>query len=463
MTQHDKPLSLAVVGHTNTGKTSLLRTLTRDAHFGEVSDRPSTTRDVSGVDLLVDGRATLGLYDTPGLEDPMGLASLLSAARDLHDDPVARIDAFLQGDHGGGRYEQEAKVLRQLRRSDAALYVIDAREPILAKHREELRLLADCGRPLLPVLNFVAAADARTAQWREGLARMGLHVLADFDTVVYDHRAERALFEKLMLLLEPAAPRIQAFIASRESQRRQLIDAACRVVAEMLIDAAGLQIRTELAAEEALQSAPLRDLIRNAEQRCVDALLGLFRFELRAFDPPPLPLQQGRWELDAFDPEALRVMGVRTGSAVAAGAVAGVSVDAMLGGASLGAGALIGAGAGTVWSLYQSYGRRFVDEMRGFRMLGVEEPLLALLAARQLALMKALLRRGHASTTAVKTGVARGWPSAELREAVVRARAHPEWSALNGDVAPSRADTALSPVVMALKSALTDPASVPTS
>ena len=33
-------LTAAVVGHTNTGKTSLLRTLTRDVGFGQVSDRP---------------------------------------------------------------------------------------------------------------------------------------------------------------------------------------------------------------------------------------------------------------------------------------------------------------------------------------------------------------------------------------------------------------------------------------
>ena len=39
-------LKLAVVGHTNTGKTSLLRTLTHDTGFGEVSARPSATRHV---------------------------------------------------------------------------------------------------------------------------------------------------------------------------------------------------------------------------------------------------------------------------------------------------------------------------------------------------------------------------------------------------------------------------------
>ncbi len=45
------PLKLAVVGHTNVGKTSLLRTLTRDVGFGEVSHRPSTTRHVEGARL----------------------------------------------------------------------------------------------------------------------------------------------------------------------------------------------------------------------------------------------------------------------------------------------------------------------------------------------------------------------------------------------------------------------------
>ena len=47
-------LKAAIVGHTNTGKTSLVRTLTRDAEFGEVSDRPATTRHVEGTVLLIE-------------------------------------------------------------------------------------------------------------------------------------------------------------------------------------------------------------------------------------------------------------------------------------------------------------------------------------------------------------------------------------------------------------------------
>ena len=46
MSTPESPLQLAVVGHTNTGKTSLMRTLLRDAAFGEVKNAAATTRHV---------------------------------------------------------------------------------------------------------------------------------------------------------------------------------------------------------------------------------------------------------------------------------------------------------------------------------------------------------------------------------------------------------------------------------
>ena len=119
--------------------------------------------------------------------------------------------------------------------------------------------------------------------------------------------------------------------------------------------------------------------------------------------------------------------------------------------------ALIGAGAGTAWSLYQTWGRRWVDGLRGFRTLAPEEPTLALLAARQVALLRALLRRGHAATQPVSPGKVSGWPGADVRDAVLRARSHPEWSALNGTVAGSRAEVAITPLVDALRSAAEAP------
>src|SRR5690554_5228801 len=70
-------LRLAVVGHTNTGKTSLLRTLSRNPDFGKVQDSPGTTRHVEGLRLLADGASAIELFDTPGMEDGMALLDYL--------------------------------------------------------------------------------------------------------------------------------------------------------------------------------------------------------------------------------------------------------------------------------------------------------------------------------------------------------------------------------------------------
>ncbi|WP_139296084.1 GTPase/DUF3482 domain-containing protein, partial [Pseudomonas aeruginosa] len=255
-----EPLILAVVGHTNTGKTSLLRTLTRDRGFGEVSHRPSTTRHVEGARLSVDGEALLELYDTPGLEDAIALLDYLDAL----ERPGERLDGpelmarLLDSNEARGRFEQEAKVVRQLLASDAGLYVIDAREPVLAKYRDELAVLAGCGRPLLPVLNFVASPQHREEEWRAALARLGLHALVRFDSVAPPLDGERRLYESLALLLERARPQLDRLIADHETQAAARLRAGQRLIAELLVDVAACR-RLVPGGESAVQEAT-RDL-----------------------------------------------------------------------------------------------------------------------------------------------------------------------------------------------------------
>src|SRR5690606_11606975 len=142
----DAPLRLAVVGHTNTGKTSLLRTLTRDPAFGEVADAPGTTRRVEGVRLAAGPDTAIEWYDTPGMEDSIALLEYLERLDGMGSraDGPARIRRLLDAPEARGRFEQEARVLAKLLDCDAALYVIDARDPVLGKHRDELAVLAWC-------------------------------------------------------------------------------------------------------------------------------------------------------------------------------------------------------------------------------------------------------------------------------------------------------------------------------
>ena len=443
-TMHERthPVRIAVVGHTNTGKTSLMRTLTRDAGFGEVSSRPSTTRHVEGARLIVDGEVLVELYDTPGMEDPIALLETLEGIASPDDgerlDGPARVERFLADPVHRGRFEQEGKVLKQMLASDAALYVIDARDPVLAKHRDELEILGGCAIPLLPVLNFVSSVESGEAAWREALSRLGLHAVVRFDTVAPERGGERRLYETLAMLLEFHRPLLERLVAGREREASVRHSAAMRLVAELLVDVAACRIEVDEDSASALEAAvnDLNERVRQREQHCVEALLGLYRFRPDDVDADQLPLIDGRWENDLFNPETLRDMGVKLGTGAVAGAAAGAGIDLMVGGITLGAAAALGALAGGGWQALRHFGDRLLGTFTGKRQLAVNDAILRMLALRQLHLVSALEARGHAAVKPIGKLVAESgkWREGTLPRPLHRARSRREWSGLDGSV-----------------------------
>lgn len=441
----NKVLRIAVVGHTNTGKTSLLRTLTRDSAFGEVSTRPSTTRHVEGALLSADGSRIIELFDTPGMEDAIALMELLDAQASVANqrlDGPARIEQFLHSPEAGQRFEQEAKVLRQMLLSDAAVYVIDARDPVLAKYRDELGILANCAIPILPLLNFVQNSRADSAAWREALARLGLHVQVSFDTVAPTRNGERIFYEKLATLLDQRGAALLRLADSHARDAEERRSAASRLIAELLIDVASVRVKLDSVGALDTTLAELNRRVRSREQSCVDALLGLYRFNHQDVDPGNLPFSEGRWQDDLFDPATLKAMGISLSGGAAAGAAVGVGVDLMLGGTTLGAAAAIGALAGGGWQTLRRFGRRIGNSLEqqllgnvtGTRSLRIDDNVLQLLVTRQLFLLDALESRGHAATariTLTNSPAPKVWQG-EVPQLLSQAREHTGWSSLYG-------------------------------
>lgn len=453
------PIDLAVVGHTNTGKTSLLRTLLRDPDFGEVADQPGTTRHVESAQLLTeDGLPILILRDTPGLEDGMGVLDTIDQLikPDERPDGPERIHRFLESAATTQRFEQEARVLATVLECDAALYVIDTRDPVLAKHRDELILLAACGRPILPVLNFTHSVNHQAEAWRDALARLGLHATVDFDTVAPALDGEAQMIDRLSVMLDRRADTLARLRIDLESQRQRRRADAARLIAELLIDAAALRLTCPHdSTDMATVTVSLRKRTREREQQCVRALLKRYRFSHATFPHHPLPLEGERWGMDLFNPQTLKVFGIQVGKGLATGAMAGATVDAFTGGLSLGTATLLGAAVGGLWQGANQWGKRLVGRVAGYMEITVDDPVLQLLGLRQLALARALERRGHAAwkpidgrtltppteTTAPDSGGPTGTPpSASLPETVGpilrEARGHPEWSSI-GDMPTS--------------------------
>lgn len=433
-----EPLKLAVVGHTNVGKTSLLRTLTRDIGFGAISHRPSTTQHVEGARLSVDGEALIELYDTPGFEDAIALYEYIeqSAQSSERLDGPEQVQRFLQSSEARQRFEQEAKVLRQLLQSDAGFYVIDAREPVLAKYRDELAILAMCGKPLLPVLNFVNSAEQREPAWREVLARLGLHAVVRFDTVAPPVDGEQRLYENLSLVLDSQRPRLQRLIEHNQAQVLVRRKAGYRLIAELLIDVSACRRSVH---PDHLQDA-IQDLhrdVRQREQQCVEALLKLYAFRKDDAQTNALPLEEGRWGDDLFNPATMKQLGIKVGSGMAAGAATGAGIDLITGGLSLGVATVLGAAVGGLTQTFRNYGERLKGKFRGERELTVSDNTLRLLAIRQQRLLSALELRGHAAQARIQleTPLEQQWREGELAQPLQTARAYQTWSSLNGQKA----------------------------
>ncbi|MDM0011936.1 GTPase/DUF3482 domain-containing protein [Variovorax sp. J22P168] len=437
-----EPIRIAVVGHTNAGKTSLLRTLTRRRSFGEVSTRPGTTRHVEAVDLQVDGSAAVRFLDTPGLEDAVALREHIDMREDRSATPPERIAGFLKGPEAHGVFEQEAKVLRALGEVDAAFLVIDAREPVLPKFRAEIELLGACARPLLPVLNFVRDAASREDEWKTLLAAYGLHAVVRFDAAAPFVGAERELYRDLATLLRDRRAQLDRVAVSLEAEAAQRRAGAGRRIAELLVDAAATR-RTvpaadfDDAAKRTRLIAELQKSVFDKAQRCADDLLALYGFRDGDADEAPLPLLEGRWTLDFFHPEALKDAGILLGKGVAVGAAVGVVADLALAGLSLGAGAALGGAIGGALSQgWGPLGRKLANRLRDLRELTIEDRVLFVLADWQLRLQRALERRGHAAIERIAAGSngqagQAGEADARLLAEAVRAaqpaRSHADW------------------------------------
>ncbi|MGB6241345.1 MAG: DUF3482 domain-containing protein [Castellaniella sp.] len=474
MTDATSPIDLAVVGHTNTGKTSLLRTLLRDEQFGEVADQPGTTRHVESAQLLSNsGRPMLTLRDTPGLEDAMGVLDYLDqliAPQERPDGPE-RIQRLLDSPESVGRFEQECRVLSTVLSADAALYVIDARDPVLPKHRDELTLLAACGRPILPILNFTRNPLANVAAWREALARLGLHTTVDFDTVAPALDGESQMLDRLALMLDTQSATLAALRTDLGQQRLKRLQDATRLIAELLMDAAALRLPcAQDPTDMATVTLVLRKRTRDREQDCVHALLKRYRFSKATFPHHPLPLEGERWGMDLFNPQTLRHFGVQVGKGLATGAMAGATVDMLTGGLSLGAATLLGAAIGGAWQGANQWGKRLMGRLAGNMEMTVDDPVLHLLGLRQLALVRALECRGHAAMRPIDQdlmmpvgdldaheppaddatetepsngadqapGDAQRRLPAEVQTILDEARTHPSWSAIGETSSPDQ-------------------------
>jgi len=434
----ERALRIAVIGHTNTGKTSVLRTLLRDPSLGVVADEPGTTREPSTHTLRA-GAESIELMDTPGLEDA---ASVLWELRDIEErDGLSPADALdrLLAEPGALAAETAAELgpLRVLAGADAGLLIFDAREPPRAKHWEEYELLRRCGRPIIAVLNCVVSPGARHREWEAGLRRHGLHAVVEFDAWAADEGDAALLLIKLRELLGGDwRPRIDGLIAARKQAQQRRALAMAEVLAALAVD---------LVTHRRTASVGKRE--EGAADLAADLEEGWARFrralaEIHGVDERRLAAVEAR--LDAKlaaatgsrPAETAKAGSAAASAAILGGLVAGVAkggvVDLAAGGATLGLGAAAGGALGFAVG-GRELSRHAVQRMAGRIELAISEPAIEGALRRGLWLIERLRFYGHASERPVEAPPALGDDDTKrlpVRKRLRALRTHRSWCRL---------------------------------
>lgn len=394
------PINVAVVGHSNAGKTSLIRTLLRDDQFGDIDEAAGTTRYVEKSAILSADTEVLDLFDTPGFEDSSALLQALEVLSKTVDGNMSAqlLKLFIEHSADYPEFEQEIKVLRQSLNSDVLLYIIDVREPLLGKYNDEVEILSMAGKPILPVFNFIAGNSEALSRWREQMAKFNLHAALEFDTVAFEFEAEKRLYQKLQSLLEQYYDMLQSLIDYRQEVWNKLNHAAARRIFQLIVLAACY--RREVSAKGSIPEADvesMQDMVREMEKQTLQDLLTIFSFTQMDVDIQQLPVRDGEWELDLFSPTMLKDFGLSAGATALKGAAAGAGIDLMVGGMSLGAATMLGAALGAGWAAIRHFQKELKAALSGHSWLCVDDDTVSLLFLRNRKLLHSLTQRGHAA------------------------------------------------------------------
>lgn len=149
----EKPLSIAIVGKPNVGKSSLVNRLS-GYERSIVSDIAGTTRDAVDTQIEVNGKAYT-LIDTAGMR----------RKRDIEDKSIERYSVL--------------RAIAAIKRADVVLIVMDATQPISEQDEKIAGLVHEEGKPSVVVLNKWDAVEKdsyslkqKTDELKEHLAFM---------------------------------------------------------------------------------------------------------------------------------------------------------------------------------------------------------------------------------------------------------------------------------------------------
>ena len=359
--------TFAVVGHPNKGKSSVVATLAEDERVA-ISATPGTTRRATRYTFSLDNKPLYTLVDTPGFQRGKAVLNWLESQEVNASDRAPLVRSFVEEHAQDPRFQDECELLRPIVDGAGILYVVDGSKPYGAEFEVEMQILQWTGQPRMALINLIGEGDY-LADWRRALGQY-FSIVRVFDAMQSDLSARVNLLRAFAELDESWRPQMMDAIDALESEYRRRMERSAAEIANLLVDCLTFTEQRYLTPDSdavALGDTLTDNLltrIRRREQRARIIVQGYYRHQSLQRDEATLALlnvdlftREG-WELFGLSKTQLLITGSMTG------AIAGLGIDALVGGATLLLGAGIGALVGGVGSWFGA------DELAKTRVLG---------------------------------------------------------------------------------------------
>jgi hypothetical protein len=434
-------VQLALVSHTNNGKTTLTRTLL-GADVGEVRDAAHVTIFSEAHTLIktTEGDA-LQLWDTPGFGDSVRLLKRLG----MSDNPIGWFLREVLDRYRDRTFWLGQHALRTARdAADVVLYLVNASEsPQDAGYLDaEMQILAWLGKPVLVLLNQVgtprpaAQEHAERALWRTALDKYPLvRDVLPLDACARCWMHERVFYEAVAALLP--AEKLTGYrrlLAVWRTNNLNRFDQAMHLTAVQLTGAAHEREEVE-ANDKSLMRSALQavGIGRNAQQRRQDRAMQALvtRFERGIAQTTAALLA-----LYKLDPGAAAAINTRVRDhfvvrtpidaaqagllgAIVSGATSGLTAEILSGGLTAGLGALIGGVVGAVTFSGAARGYNATTD-RNAPSVAFTEPFLRSLVVASVLRYLAIIHFGRGRGQFIESEAPRFWQEHVEQEVALR-------------------------------------------
>jgi small GTP-binding protein len=336
---------VAIVGHPNAGKSSIVATLTENDRI-EIDQRSGTTLTSDAYPVRIDDRIVITFIDTPGFQNPRHILEWFQS----HADAPNLGAAFIASHADDPLFSHDCSLLQPLADGAGVILVVDGSRRIKEKDRVELELLRLSGRPRMAILNNLSAEERHLDAWHDALNKY-FNVVRLFNAHRATYEERIALLNALKVIDQRWEPMLEETIQALEQDWERRIHNTARIIIAMLRRALSHQVSKAAKIDEADPDSQrqqiaeeLTDVLREQLRRFETATRAEIRAQFRhnVWDLPPGSLL----EKDLFAEDVEQALGLQRSqmiaTGIATGAITGGALDLALAGLALGTGTVIG-------------------------------------------------------------------------------------------------------------------------